>query len=75
VNLVRIATWADVPDGRPTAASTEGIDLVVIRRGNEHSVLYGRCLHRGALLADGEIRGDDLICEVCTVGTTASSRA
>jgi len=62
VNLVRIATWADVPDGQPTAANTEGVDLVIIRRGDEHSVLHGRCLHRGALLADGEIRGDDLIC-------------
>lgn len=46
----------------PTAATVEGIDLVIIRRGERHSVLYGRCLHRGALLADGEIRGDDLIC-------------
>ena len=62
MNLVRIATWSEVPDRRPTAASTEGVDLVVIRRGDEHSVLHGRCLHRGALLADGEIRGDDLIC-------------
>ncbi len=62
MNLVRIATWADVPDGMPMATSTEGVDLVVIRRGDEHSVLHGRCLHRGALLADGEIRGDDLIC-------------
>ncbi|MDH4350871.1 MAG: glutamate synthase-related protein, partial [Gemmatimonadota bacterium] len=26
------------------------------------SVLYGRCLHRGALLADGRVEGDDLIC-------------
>jgi nitrite reductase/ring-hydroxylating ferredoxin subunit len=40
----------------------DGIDLVVIRRGHEHSVLYGRCLHRGALLADGHISGDNLLC-------------
>ena len=40
----------------------EGIDLVIIRRGDDHSVLYGRCLHRGALLADGTIQGDDLLC-------------
>jgi nitrite reductase/ring-hydroxylating ferredoxin subunit len=40
----------------------EGIDLVVIRRGDDHSVLYGRCLHRGALLADGTIAGDNLLC-------------
>ena len=35
---------------------------MIIRRGDEHSVLYGRCLHRGALLADGHVEGDDLIC-------------
>ena len=26
------------------------------------SVLYGRCLHRGALMADGHVEGDNLIC-------------
>ncbi len=62
MNLVRIATWSEVPEGVPTAAMAENVDLVVIRRGGEHSVLHGRCLHRGALLADGHIVGDDLIC-------------
>jgi glutamate synthase domain-containing protein 2/nitrite reductase/ring-hydroxylating ferredoxin subunit len=59
---VRIANWSEVPDNALTAASAEGIDLVIVRRGDEHSVLYGRCLHRGALLADGNIVGDDIIC-------------
>ncbi|HYL50654.1 MAG TPA: glutamate synthase-related protein [Acidimicrobiia bacterium] len=62
MNPVRIATWAEVADRVPTAASVEGVDLVVIRRGDDHSVLYGRCLHRGALLADGTVQDDDLIC-------------
>ena len=57
VNLVRIATWSEVPDGVPTAAMAENVDLVIVRRGDEHSVLHGRCLHRGALLADGHIVG------------------
>jgi glutamate synthase domain-containing protein 2 len=35
---------------------------VVVRSGDDPSVLYGRCLHRGALLADGRVEGDDLIC-------------
>ncbi len=59
---VKIATWKDVPDHVPFAAMVEGIDLVVIRRGHDHSVLYGRCLHRGALLADGTCEGDNLLC-------------
>ena len=44
--------------------TVEGIDLVIVRQGDEHSVLYGRCLHRGALLADGHVQGEDLICGV-----------
>ena len=35
---------------------------MIVRRGDTHSVLHGRCLHRGALLADGHLQGDDLIC-------------
>jgi nitrite reductase/ring-hydroxylating ferredoxin subunit len=62
VNLVPIATSSEVPDGLSTAAMSEGVDLVIVRRGEEHSVLHGRCLHRGALLADGTIVGDALIC-------------
>ena len=62
MNSVKVATWSDVPERTPVGATVEGIDVVIIRRGAEHSVLYGRCLHRGALLADGRIEGDDLLC-------------
>ena len=27
MNLVRIATWSEVPDGQPAAATAEGVDL------------------------------------------------
>ena len=62
MNLVRIATWSEVPDRVPTAAMAEKVELVIVRRDDEHSVLHGRCLHRGALLADGHVQCDDLIC-------------
>src|SRR3954467_12926698 len=62
MNRMRIAGWTDIRERVPAAASVEGIDLVIVRRGDDHSVLYGRCLHRGALLADGEVVADDLIC-------------
>lgn len=57
-----LGRWSEIPDRTPIAATCEGIDLVVVRRGEDHSVLYGRCLHRGALLADGSIEGDNLLC-------------
>ena len=37
---------------------------MIVRYDDQHSVLYGRCLHRGAHLADGRIEGDDLICGI-----------
>jgi glutamate synthase domain-containing protein 2 len=58
----RVATWSGLEDRTPTYALVGGVDLVVIRYGDEVSVLYGRCLHRGALLSDGHIDGEDLIC-------------
>lgn len=58
----KIATWSEVPDRTPIGAVVEGIDLVLVRTDDECSVLYGRCLHRGALLADGHVEGMDLIC-------------
>ena len=59
-----VATWSDLGDRQPAYALVEGVDLVVIRWDGQVSVLYGRCHHRGALLADGRIEGENLICGV-----------
>ena len=61
---VRIATLRDLDPGSPAHALVSGVDLVIVRWPDEEevSVLYGRCLHRGALLSDGAIKGEDLIC-------------
>ncbi|GJM40100.1 MAG: glutamate synthase [Ardenticatenaceae bacterium] len=64
IRQVKIAIWSQLEDRQPAYALVANVDLVVIRYDEEVSVLYGRCLHRGALLADGFIRGDDLICGV-----------
>jgi len=61
---VQIATWSDLSDREPSHARVEGVDLVVIRYDDEVSVLYGRCLHRGVLLGDGYVEGQNLICGV-----------
>jgi nitrite reductase/ring-hydroxylating ferredoxin subunit len=58
----KIAIWSELPDREPAYALVAGVDLVVVRHDDDVSVLYGRCLHRGALLADGFVRGQDLIC-------------
>jgi glutamate synthase domain-containing protein 2 len=60
----QIATWSTLGDRTPTYALVRGVDLVVVRYDDEVSVLYGRCLHRGALMADGRVEGRNLICGV-----------
>lgn len=59
---VMIARFGDLPDREPVGIALFGDELVIIRDGDRHSVLSGRCLHRGARLADGKVVGDDLIC-------------
>ena len=59
-----VAKWSTLPDREPQHALVADVDLVIVRFDDEVSVLYGRCLHRGALLADGYVRGTDLICGV-----------
>ncbi|MEO1062234.1 MAG: glutamate synthase-related protein [Actinomycetota bacterium] len=60
----RIADWGDVVDREPQGAKVSGIELVIVRFDDNVSVFYGRCLHRGALMADGYVSGDNILCSV-----------
>jgi len=63
-NPYQLCAWADLPAKQPQHQQVNGLDLVVIRYDDQVSVLYGRCLHCGALMADGHIEGHNLICGV-----------
>ena len=62
MTLIPICSLKELPDRTPFHAQMNNLDLVVIKYDNDVSVLYGRCLHRGALLSDGYIEGENLIC-------------
>ena len=64
MNKVKIANWQEIPQRKPITALVEDVDLVIVRWEDNVSVLYGRCQHRGALMADGYIDGDNIICGV-----------
>lgn len=64
MNKVVIKNWNELEDRAPVHALVANVDLVVIRFDDTVSVLYGRCAHRGALMADGHVAGNDLICGV-----------
>lgn len=59
-----VASLSALPDRDPRYALVADVDLVVVRFDEEVSVFYGRCLHRGALMSDGYVQGDNLICGV-----------
>jgi len=64
MNKTVIKNLDDLADRMPAYALVGGVDLVVVRHDDQVSVFYGRCLHRGALMADGHVDGDNLICGV-----------
>ena len=64
MNKIAIKNWDELEYRVPAPALVANVDLVVVRFDEDVSVMYGRCLHRGALMSDGFVRGDDLICGV-----------
>jgi glutamate synthase domain-containing protein 2 len=62
VKATKVATWSELEDRKPAYALVGGVDLIVIRYDDAVSVLYGRCLHRGALMSDGHVDGENLMC-------------
>jgi len=61
---IAIKQLDELEDRVPAAALVADVDLVIVRYDDSVSVLYGRCAHRGALMADGHVDGDNLICGV-----------
>ncbi len=59
-----IFNYSELEKKKPAYVTIENVDLVLIRYDDKVSVLYGRCLHRGALPADGYVEGNNLICGV-----------
>ncbi len=61
---VPVAHWSALEDRKPAYGLVADVDLVIVRYDDQVSVLYGRCLHRGALMADAKIDGDNIVCGV-----------
>ena len=61
---IAIKKWDELEDRVPAHALVADVDLVIVRFDDAVTVLYGRCAHRGSLLADGYVDGKNLICGV-----------
>jgi len=61
---LKLCTLSEIQEKEPTHKLINELDLVLVKYEDSISVLYGRCLHRGALMSDGHIDGHNLICGV-----------
>lgn len=61
---ISVAKVDSLKDRKPVHALVGEVDLVIVLFDKDVSVFYGRCLHRGALMSDGFVRGNNLICGV-----------
>ncbi|MEX2604969.1 MAG: glutamate synthase-related protein [Gracilimonas sp.] len=64
MNKIKLVELSELNDRVPQHFLVKDLDLVATRYDGNVSVLYGRCLHRGALMGDGHVDGENLICGV-----------
>ena len=61
-SLTGIANLDELHGDGPHALSADGFDVVVVRTPAGLRAFEGRCPHQGALLGEGELDGDKLVC-------------
>ena len=61
---IKLVELNHLKDRVPEHFLIDNLDLVAVRYDENVSVLYGRCLHRGALMGDGYRDGENRICGV-----------
>ncbi len=60
--FVRVVSLADLTGPGPFPVSASGVDVALVRTETAWRAFDGRCPHQGALLGEGEIDGDKLVC-------------
>jgi cytochrome P450/nitrite reductase/ring-hydroxylating ferredoxin subunit len=60
--FLHVANSRDLVGPGPFALSASGVDVAVVRTANGWRAFQGRCPHQGALLGEGELDGDMLVC-------------
>src|SRR3984893_13239537 len=61
-SVIRVANLDQLHGDGPHALSANGFDVVVVRTPAGFRAFEGRCPHQGALLGEGELDGDKLVC-------------
>ena len=60
--FTRACALADVADGSAVAVSVEGVDLAVVRNGDDVYAIYDECSHAAIPLSEGDVEGCEIEC-------------
>lgn len=60
--FVRACRFEELPVNEIVAQKVDGMELVVIRRGENVFALKDQCPHAGSPLSTGYIKGSDIMC-------------
>jgi nitrite reductase/ring-hydroxylating ferredoxin subunit len=56
------SSLAELPEGKGRCVKLNGLELAVFRRAGRLLAIENACPHEGAALAEGELKGDFVVC-------------
>ena len=60
--FVHACALDDVPDGSARAVEIDGVELAVVRNGDEVYAIQDECSHAAIPLSEGDVEGDEIEC-------------
>lgn len=60
--FVRAADLADIPDGGVLAVEVEGVDIALVRDGDDIYAVHDECTHAAIPLSEGDVEGCEIEC-------------
>jgi 3-phenylpropionate/trans-cinnamate dioxygenase ferredoxin subunit len=62
MSFVRACATSDLEPGTAIAVSVEGVDVAVVRDGEDFYAVYDECSHAAIALSEGDVEGDQIEC-------------
>jgi 3-phenylpropionate/trans-cinnamate dioxygenase ferredoxin subunit len=62
MSFVRACATSDVAPGTTVAVSVDGVDVAVVRDGDDWYAIYDECSHAAIALSEGDVEGNEIEC-------------
>jgi 3-phenylpropionate/trans-cinnamate dioxygenase ferredoxin subunit len=62
MSFQRACSYAELVDGRPHRAEVDGLDVAVVRDGDEVFAIEDECSHASVALSEGDVEGCTIEC-------------